>query len=152
VGAVGHDDVALHAVEQAVQLVEQRRESQIEEDIAILGMIDDVAELIDRQPRIDRVADGADARDGVVQLQVPVRIPGDGGDAIVGPYAQRLQRVGELTAAPGSIPIGITMQVAFRGPRNDFLLRIARGRVFDDLRGHQGPIHHQSTHVCSPDF
>jgi hypothetical protein len=46
-------------------------------------MVDDVADVVLRQARIDRVADRLHARRGVVGLQVPMVVPRQSADAIV---------------------------------------------------------------------
>ena len=50
--------------------------------IAILGVVDDVGDLVGEQARIDGVTDRADAGDAVVQLEMAVVVPGERRDAL----------------------------------------------------------------------
>jgi hypothetical protein len=64
------------------ELLDERHEGDVEEEQPVLGVIDDIADLLDEEPRVDRVADGADTGDAVVELVVPVGVPGEGRDAV----------------------------------------------------------------------
>ena len=66
------------------QRLDQRREGEIEEQVSVLGVVDDVGDLLRKQPRIDRVQHRPRAGDAVVELQVAVAVPRERGDAIAG--------------------------------------------------------------------
>jgi hypothetical protein len=53
------------------QPLDQRNEGAIDEKKPVLGMVDDVDDLLVEQPRIDRMANGSDARDTVIELEMP---------------------------------------------------------------------------------
>jgi hypothetical protein len=53
-------------------------------------VVGDVGDLLRKQARIDGVADGGDAGDGVIDLEVAMAIPGQGADAVLGLDAQRI--------------------------------------------------------------
>ena len=61
VRGVGHDDETLHLRQVGLQLLEERHEGEVGEDPLILGMVDDVGELVGEEPRVQRVDDGAAA-------------------------------------------------------------------------------------------
>ena len=77
VALVGHDDDVLdlrHARRGARSGSAGRCRSV--KRILILGVVDDVAELVGEQPRVQRVADRADAHDRVPGLDVAAGVPG----------------------------------------------------------------------------
>ena len=74
-------------------------EGQIEEDDAVLGVVDDVRDLLGEKPRVDRVDDRTHAGDGVVQLEVAVAVPGEGADAVAAAARPGAERVGEPARA-----------------------------------------------------
>ena len=47
--------------------VDERRERDVEQHVVVVGVIDDEGDLIGKEPRVDRVADGADAGRAVVR-------------------------------------------------------------------------------------
>ena len=77
------------------ELLDQRHENRIEEDVAIFGMVDDVLDLLRKQARIDGVQDAAAAGHAVVQLEMAIAVPGQRGDALAMTDAQRFKRVGD---------------------------------------------------------
>ena len=64
------------------------------------------ARLLREQPRVQRVAHGAEAHDRIPTLHVPVRVPRHGGDDVAGLDAQPLQ-------CEGQEPAGVAQLVAF---------------------------------------
>ena len=80
-GVAQHHD-ALQGGQLRRQLLQQRQEHGVGEQVAILGVVHDVGDLIREQAGIDGVTDGADPGDAVVQLEVPVVVPGERGDAL----------------------------------------------------------------------
>ena len=55
-------------------------------------MVDDVLEIVRRQPIVDRYQHGADLRDGVIRFQMRVGIGRDIGDPVAVPDAEGLKR------------------------------------------------------------
>ena len=96
VRVVRQDHAAFELRQPRLQLLDQRHEHRIEEQPAILGVIDDVDDLLFEQPRIDRVADEAGAGHAVVDLEVPEVIPGQRGDAIAGLQPSRASALASL--------------------------------------------------------
>src|SRR5438046_7357584 len=91
-----HRDVTLYRLQQRRELLQQRREAEVEEDVLVLGVVRDVGDLVREQPRIDRVDHRPGAGDRVVDLKMPVAVPGEGRDPLPGLHAEALQRAGEL--------------------------------------------------------
>ena len=76
-GGVGEHDVALDGRQFVGDLLQKRHESEIGHDHAVLRVIDDPDDLLDEQPRIDGMIDGADAENSVPGLHVPPGVPGE---------------------------------------------------------------------------
>ena len=77
------------------ELFQQRHEGQVDEHHAVFGVIDDPADLLGEQPRIDGVVDRADAEDAVPGFQMPPGVPGERRDAVA-----ELDAVAAPAAAP----------------------------------------------------
>jgi hypothetical protein len=82
-------------------------------------VVDDVGDLLGEQPRIDGVADGADAGDGVVQLEVAVAVPRQRCDAVAGFHAEIPQGVGETQDALVGVGIAVAVQAVLDRDGND---------------------------------
>ena len=102
------------------ELLDERHESQVEADVAILGVIDDVGDLLGKEPRIDGVHDGTHSGDAVIELEMPEAVPGERADAISLPDAEPSQRLGNLPSAPVHIRVRVPVNPALHSPRHDF--------------------------------
>ncbi len=76
-GAVRHRHPALDALARRGEFLRERRERQVEKDVAVLRVVDDEHQLLRKEPRIDRVDHGAHAGDAVVELEVAEAVPGE---------------------------------------------------------------------------
>jgi hypothetical protein len=113
-------------------------------------MIDDELELLGEQPRIDGMQDRAHARDGVVQLEVPVIVPGQRGDAVAGLHPGSPERVGQLAcAAEDFAPVGAVPGIV-KGDRDDLAVGVVPLCKPHDLGDEQRCIHHQAMHGPGP--
>ena len=149
VRAVGHRDPALDALACRSEPFDERRERQVEEAMAILGMIDDVSELVGKQARIDGVDHRARAGHRVIELEVAIAVPRERADAIARLHAQARQCAGEAARADVGGAIGVTVDRAFDGARHDLGVAVVAIRVADQRRDHQRLIHHQAEHDSS---
>ena len=95
--------------------LDQRRESNVEEQNPVFGMIGDVGNLRRNEPRIDCVPHCAQAGHAMLQLEMPVGVPGERRDAITGHDPVAVQGVGELPRAPGGIAIAVAVDRTFDG-------------------------------------
>jgi hypothetical protein len=143
---IGHRDEALDGLQPRGELLDQRRERDVEEDVRILGVVRDVGDLIRKEPWIDRMDDRSDAGDCVVDLEVPVAVPGERRDTIVHLDAERLQRFCELPGALVRVPIRVPVHAAFDGLRHDFGRTVMAIGVTDQVRDQKGLFLHQSKH------
>ena len=129
--------------------LDQLEEGQVEEHVLVLGMIDDVADLLGEQARIDGVTHGAAARGGVVDLEMAEAVPGQRADAIRRPHPERAERVGELARAPVCVPVGVAVDAALDHARDDLGVPVVALGVTDQRRDLQGHVHHQAVHGTS---
>ena len=65
---VGHDHVALYPLHRRRQPFGERHESEIEEDVFVIGVIDDVGDLVVEEARIDGMTHGAYTRHRAIKL------------------------------------------------------------------------------------
>ena len=86
---------------QVIQLVadggDQRQEGLVDEQDLVLGVIEDVHQLLREQPGIDGMADQAGAGDTKIDFQVAIVIPGQGGGPVAMVQSQLQQRGSQLT-------------------------------------------------------
>jgi hypothetical protein len=90
----------------------QREKAHVEGKDLVFGVVDDPGDLVGMQPWIDGVQHAAGARDAVVQLQVAIAVPGNGGHAIGHRQALRVQRVGHLASPARDGGPGAAVDVA----------------------------------------
>jgi hypothetical protein len=93
-----HDDV-LDPRQRRRQLLQHRDLVGLDEDRAIVGVVDDVRQVVRRQPDVERVEHALGTRHREVALEVPVPVPGQGRDSLAGRDAQAIERVHQLLAA-----------------------------------------------------
>ena len=93
---------------------------------------DDVDELLEEKPGIDRVNDRFDAGYAVVELEVAVAVPGERSDALARDDAQALERARELPRPAVRIAVGVAVDRSFDRPRHDLGVAMAAVRVADE--------------------
>jgi hypothetical protein len=108
--AIGERHPMLYARAMRAQLLDHVAADEVEEHGSVFGVIDDVDDLVVEQSRIDRVADRAHARDGVVEFEMAVTVPGEGRDAIAYGDPEPRQRVGEPPRARMRRADGVAME------------------------------------------
>ncbi len=141
--AVGHRHIAGVFRELVAQAGHQRREGGVEEQQAVVRVVDDIGHLLRRQARVDGMADRADTGDGVIKFQVAVAVPGQGGDPVAGFDAQRYQAVSQTRHPLQGLRVALAVQAALHGDRYDFRLAVNAGAVIQYVDQRQGRIHHQ---------
>ena len=115
-------------------------------DFEVVGVGDDVGDLIGVQARVDGVADRADARDAVVDLQMAVGVPGQRADPLAVAHAQPAQRVRELGRALAGSAIRRAVDRPLDAARDDLHVAVEAGRVLDDRAHQQWGLHHRAAH------
>ena len=87
-----------------------------------LGMVEHPGDLVGREARIDRVNDGPNTGDRVVELKMAMRVPRNGGDPIAGLHLQRTgQHIGETFRAGVAVFPAIAVNLACIGQAADDL-------------------------------
>jgi len=144
VGAIGEDDVAADPGRPRREPLDQRQEAGIEEQQPIFGVVDDVLDLLREEARIDRVQNRPHSGHAVVQLHMPITVPGQRRDPLTGADAKRRQRVRQLAGTAPEVGIGTTMDRPLARARDDLRLRMQAGSVLDQRRDQQRLLLHQS--------
>src|SRR5438552_15026605 len=133
------------------QAFDERSKGCVDKEQPVFGMIDYVEDLLIEQPRVDRVADRADARNCVIELEMAEGIPGECPDAVAGSDPELQQRPREPFGAPLGHAVSIAVYPALDGPRGDFRVAMIPSRVPDDRRNQERPLRHQTQHRLLPD-
>ena len=79
---VADDDEALDRLQLVDHACEHRHERVVDDHDLVLGVVDDVRELLGEQPDVQRVQHRAEARDREVRLEVLLRVPAERADAV----------------------------------------------------------------------
>jgi hypothetical protein len=138
-----HDDVA-DAAERRRELLERRELIRIDEDHAVVGVPDDVREILEREPDVQRVEHAPGARHGEVALEVPVVVPRERRDPLPAIHAERVERVHELLRARRELRVGVAVEAAVVLADDLDLAEVGRGVLEQEPRvelgrHHRGP-------------
>ena len=112
----------------------------------IVGVVDDVGELVGVEAEVERVEHAAHERDAEVGLEVRAVVPAEGGDAVAGRDAEIEQDPREASGAVGEFGAGIAPDALVGGPPDDFLAAEERFRAAEDRRQGERVVHHQAVH------
>src|SRR5258706_4152146 len=94
-------------------------------------MVDDPGDLIGEQPRIDGMADRADAHDAVPGFKMTPGVPGDGGDAVAKLDAVAIQPLRHLQRAIANFGVICAMDRDFDRSGYDLLRSMDGSRMLD---------------------
>ena len=122
----------------------------VDEDHLVLGVVDDVGELLGEQPDVERVQHPAAARRGEVELEVAGGVPAEGGDPAVGARCRgrRARRRGGGCARPTrrrcarSMPAAVAVTISLSGKR--------RSARCEEVRQRERAVLHQALHRAIP--
>ena len=145
---VHHDDVAdgLELVDERPEQADQR---PVDEDHLVLGVVDDVDELLGEQPDVQRVQHPAGARDGEVELEVAGRVPGEGGHPAVVADAEVVEHAAEPAGALGPVAVGGALD-AGGGGGDELLVEEQRLGPPEEVRQRERYVLHQTLHGLVP--
>ena len=146
VRGVGEEDEALDGRQRRGDPLDERQEGQVEEEDPILGMVDDVGDLLLAQPGIDRVVDRAEASDSVPRLQVPPRVPGQRRHPVADLDAVALQPLREPARPLMDRRVGRAVHRPLDRARDHRPVRMLRPGVIEDAVDEQRPVLHQADH------
>ena len=85
---------------------QQRDERGVDDDAAVLGVVDDVGQLLGREPDVERVQHRSHGGDGEIRLEVALVVPAEGADAVTLLDAQPGQGGGQLLGPGGHLGEG----------------------------------------------
>ena len=114
---------------------------------AVLGVVDDVGELVGVEAEVERVEHAAHERDGEVGLEVRAVIPAERGDAVAGDDAEVEEDAGR-GAGRGAVKSahGVAVNRLVREARDDFLPAEDCFGAAEDRRQGERVVHHQAVH------
>ena len=135
-----------HHVLQVFQLVldrrDQRQEGLVDEQDAVLGVVEDIHQLFREQARVDGVAHQAGTGHTEIGFQVAVVVPGQGGDPVALFQAQAQQRRTQLAGPPFHFaPVG-AVEAAGGLHGDDLSIGVVAGGVGDLCADQQRLFHH----------
>ena len=138
-------------VELVPDRLHERHEGQVHEKGPVLGMVQDVDELARVQPGIHGVHHGAHARHAVVQLEMPVGVPRDGGHRIAFAEREVLEDLRQLLGPLAGGRPGVSVDRALDGARDEGHRGEHLGRVLQQGGDEEGLVHHEPTHGRPPE-
>ena len=139
-------DIVFDRGPERLHPIDDRLERRIIKQHLILGMVDDIIELIIEQPRVDRVQDAAHADRAVPADEVPAVVHRQRCDPFTLPHAKLAQSLGHFERVAANLaPIG--PRFAAIGPMGDNFpgTIFARGMI-NNVGDPKVPILHCSKH------
>ena len=76
----------MHAIDLAGQSVKERQQRAIDKDDFVLGVVDDIGQLIGSQTDVQRMADRTSPGNTIIHLQMLIVVPGKGANAVTNPH------------------------------------------------------------------
>ncbi len=147
--AVRHQDEMLDGGVAGGRRLDQRQEGDVEEQRLIARVIGDPHQLIGMQPRVQRVQHHARARGPVIQLHMPVGVPGQRCHPLRLLDAQPLQRIGDAARAAGDAAPGRAVNLALRTARDDLAVAVVSVGMHQQAGNQQRLAHHLPKHSRS---
>src|SRR5579872_6577701 len=100
-----HDDAVFSVRRSGKRRRERAAERGIEENGAILRVVEDEGHLLGEEADVDGVKHGADRRYGIVELEMPMRVPRKGCHAVTLPDAKAPEGIGQTRDATAELGI-----------------------------------------------
>ena len=132
---------------------EQGGEAGVGADDHAAGVVEDVDDVVGGEAGVHGVDDGAHAGDGVVELEMALAVPGEGGDTVALGDAEGLESAGEATAATLDVAVGCAGGGAVFLAGDDLGLTMVAGGVGEDGGDQQRLALHEAEHdisLCAP--
>ena len=129
-------DKSLDAFELPGEFLQQRHEHRIDKNVPVFGVVDDEGDLLGEQPRIDRMADITGAADAIINLQVPIVVPGERGHPVAPFQAEAVERGRKLFCPPDGIADRITVSGVVHRNRHDFAIGMKTRGVLGNRGNH----------------
>ena len=141
-----HDNMA-DTRNMSAKLGHRRNKGGVDEKHLILGMIDDVDQLLGFQARINRVADIPGTRDGKIDFKVPPVVPGNGSTACALFQTETPQRSRQFACVLIDITPSHMHCFAGRFDRCHRSCTVKAARMFDQRPDGQLFVHHLAKHI-----
>ncbi len=148
--AVGHDDHLLDRLQRRGELLDQGNEGGVDEEKTVPGVVDDPGDVLGEKPRIDGMADGADAAGAVPDLQMPPGVPGKRGATVAERDALGVETFGDAKRTPAELLVIGAVKGALNRARDDGAIGRGHRRVVEDFVTKQRPVLHQPKHGNPP--
>ena len=145
--AVVHHHQVPDTFERRQQRREQAEQRTVDEDHLVVGVVDDVGELLGEQPDVQRVQHAPGARGGEVQLEVAGRVPGERRHAPVGRDAEVVEHPAEPARALGPVAVVRALADPVAGRRDDRLVGEVLLRTFEQMRNDEWNVLHEPLHA-----
>ena len=135
------------------ELLKQRQQHVIDDEKAVVRMIDDEGQLLRMQPQIERVYHAAGGRYAEIGFQVHVVVPAQSANTVSRSQPCTMQRFRQRLDAAVKIQIRVTVQAAVRQAGNDLNRRVSFWDPLQDGLQGKGVIHHGTLHRrCLPEW
>ena len=144
--AVVHDHQVPDGGERRHQRGQQADQGPVDEDDLVLGVVDDVGDLLGEQADVERVQHPGRARGGEVQLEVAGRVPGEGGHPTVGRDAEGVEHAAQLAGPASPLAVALALEPGGRGRHHLLAGEQLLGPV-EQVGDGQGAILHEPEHV-----
>ena len=144
--AVVHHHQVADPLERRQQRREQTEQRAVDEDHLVVGVVDDVGELLGEQSDVQRVQDAPGARRGEVQLEVAGGVPPERRHAAVGRDAEVVEDPAE---PPGPLGPAAVVRALQPGPRRggDLLVGEELLRSSEQMWNDEWNVLHEALHA-----
>ena len=133
----------------AEHLRQQRQDRAVGQHDEVLGVVDDVGQLVGKEPHVEGVQHGTHRRHGEIGLEVLLVVPHERGDPLVTGHAQGTEGVSQLGSAPAHVGVR-RPAYAIAGRRDHFAGAVDRRPVANDRRDRQRDVLHGAAHRVPP--
>ena len=151
--STGDDDDVIE-VARPVKGLEHLKQGLVDDDRPVLRVVDDEAQLVRMQPRVEGVQHGTHRRDREVELEVLRLVPQQRRHRVARPDAEAGQRGGEPAGARGALSEGCPADRPVRTAEDDLALGAQSLHPLDDVRHRERiVVHHQAfAHESLPEL
>ena len=126
---------------------QQRQQRAVDEDDLVVGVVDDVRQLLGKEADVQRVQHPPGARRGEVQLEVAGGVPGERRHPAVGGDLQVVEHAAEPARALGPVAVGDPLAPGRRRRRHRLVREVLLGPV-EQVRDGQRDVLHRALHAA----